>query len=269
MYVSEAESRIRVGKGGHTGLVMCRLSRGPTGNAWVLSSIGDVAVGPRDWGSWVPELKHYLEDIVPGIVVGDAMDRTAIMHKGNQIEIANYCAGPLSNVAMGLAWDITQGKSIDLDASAILFDSSRRAIEIIYFGNLKSRDGTARHSGDDRSGDGGGDDEIIQVDLTRLHHSVAHVAFVVCSLSGQLFSNVANCGCHLFVPTQPPQDIALFKLSSTQFACTALLMSVLSKTDQRGWTMKAAGEGCTGKVPMDCIDEAQEYINTGALTRRW
>mgnify|MGYP002048472019 CR=1 FL=1 len=56
---------------------------------------------------------------------------------------------------MGLAWDITRGRSIDLDASAILLGLDLACREIVYFSHLRSRDGTVSHSGDDTSGDEG------------------------------------------------------------------------------------------------------------------
>ena len=190
--------------------MMCRLAR--TGDtSWTFSAVGDEAEGPRDYGRWVPELKAYLEDIVPGIRVGDPRDRTAGMRKGQVVAIASYATGPIGQVAMGLAWDITRGCPIDLDASVICLDRNLDVVEIVYYTHLVSSDGTIRHSGDDTTGDGGGDDETIFVDLARLSHNVVHLAFVVCSYSGQHFVNVDNTSCRLYAPNTT--DFAHFRLT--------------------------------------------------------
>jgi len=255
--------------GAQTGLVMCRLARSQDADlphAWVLSAIGDVADGPRDWGSWVPELKHYVRDVCPSVKVGDAKDRVAVLRKGGCVDLAYYSADPITTVAMGLAWDITRGVGIDLDAAAILLAADGRLVEIVNFKHLKSNDGSIQHSGDDRSGDGDGDDETITVRLDTLSKGVAHVAFVVCSYDGKDFTNVQNTSCHLFVP-QPKNELATFSLSSKTYACTALLMAVLTRAPQ-GWTMTATGEGCSGRVAADCVDEAQEFLLTGSIQPR-
>ena len=54
---------------------------------------------------------------------------------------------------MGLSWDITQGRNIDLDASALLLDAQMRQIDLVFFGKLGSSDGAVRHGGDEREGD--------------------------------------------------------------------------------------------------------------------
>ncbi|KAJ8601367.1 hypothetical protein CTAYLR_005017 [Chrysophaeum taylorii] len=255
--------------GDHTGLVMCRLAR-DAASRWLFSAIGDVARGPRDYGSWVPELKAYLTDFAPRVQIGDPRDRVAVMRKGQQISIAEYSAEPLRAVAMGLRWDVSRGRAIDLDASVILLDANLDVVEIVSFSNLTSLDGAVSHSGDDTSGDGGGDDEIVAVQLERLDKRVTYIAFLVCSYSGQHFVDVDNTACRLFVPERPREgDIAGFVLSSKTYDCTAILMALLAaSTPGRTWTMRACGAGFHGKVARDCIDETQEYIRTGQIRRR-
>lgn len=266
--------------GPHTALVMCRLARATQPGSWLMSAIGDVAVGPRDYGSWLPELKGYLRDIIPHVRVGDPQDRIAVMRKGRKINLADYASTPLRTVAAGLSWDVTKGCAIDLDASAIMLDERLKVIEIVSFSHQVSRDGTVRHSGDDRSGKGGGDDEIIYVDLEKLNPVCKYLAFIVCSYSGQRFNNVDNASCHLFVPIKANQEqllrqdeLATFSLAGHSYHCTAILMAILTaqhdQTGQRakGWYMCACGAGFHGRVAKDCIDETQEFIRTGNIIR--
>jgi stress response protein SCP2 len=261
-------------KGDHTGLVMCRVAR--SGPAWVLNAIGDVAAGPRDYGTWVPELKAYLSDLVSHVRVGDPNDRVAIMHKGSVVDLSYYQAGPLAEVRMGVAWDITGGRSIDLDASCLLLKAgcSEATTEIVSYQKLSSSDGRVRHSGDDTTGDGGGDDEVITVELDKLAPDVRYVAFVVNSYSGQPFSQVDNVSCHLFLPPSrarpKPQDLAIFNLSSKTYHTTALVMTILVRSTRPDgsptWLMRAVGEGTEAKVAKQCLDEIQ-LVLTGAKER--
>ena len=82
------------------------------------------------------------------------------------------------------------GDSIDLDASAIMFDENNKALDSIWFGQLQSRDGSIKHSGDNRTGDGDGDDESIHVDLTKVPAQVKSIVFTISSFRGQTFEKL-------------------------------------------------------------------------------
>ncbi len=75
----------------------------------------------------------------------------------------------LSQVKMGLGWEPAyRGKDIDLDASVIAYGPQRNHIDSCYFGKLSILNGAIKHSGDNLTGEGGGDDEVIVVDLGRI-----------------------------------------------------------------------------------------------------
>ncbi|KAH8053446.1 C2 domain-containing protein [Aureococcus anophagefferens] len=82
----------------------------------------------------------YLSDLVSHVRVGDPNDRVAIMHKGSVVDLSYYQAGPLAEVRMGVAWDITGGRSIDLDASCLLLKAgcSEATTEIVSYQKLSS-----------------------------------------------------------------------------------------------------------------------------------
>ena len=69
----------------------------------------------------------------------------------------------VDNFTMGLAWDVTGGKNIDLDASCVYLDASFQPIDTVWFRQLRSVDGAMQHTGDEREGDAVGDDESIKV----------------------------------------------------------------------------------------------------------
>ena len=95
--------------------------------------------------------------------------------KGQKISLDKESGHSLNKVFMGLGWDAVKkggflgrlmgGGDIDLDASCVLFSADKQPLDVVYFGQLKSKDGSIRHSGDNLTGDGEGDDEIIYVTL--------------------------------------------------------------------------------------------------------
>lgn len=90
----------------------------------------------------------------------------------------------LTNVLIGLGWDprATDGQDFDLDASAFLLAANgkvRSEADFIFYNQLKSADGSVEHTGDNRTGAGDGDDEVLKVDLARVPADVEKVVFVV------------------------------------------------------------------------------------------
>jgi hypothetical protein len=97
-----------------------------------MTAIGDADHTARDWGAVIPEIRSYMADLVPGIQV-DPNQRIAIMRKGGDVRLKDFTAGALPRVAvLGLYWDVTNGKNIDLDASVILLDERLQQAPLPY-----------------------------------------------------------------------------------------------------------------------------------------
>lgn len=126
------------------------------------------------------------------------------LQKGQRISLEKTNGTKLQQVCVGINWGAIEKKgflgfgtskvAVDLDASCAVYDENKRLLDVIYFGNLASKDGSIKHSGDDRTGDVGGDDgldnEVITVDLSRLPANAVHVAFVLNSFQGQDFATI-------------------------------------------------------------------------------
>jgi stress response protein SCP2 len=152
----------------NTSLFLCRLHR--TGNTnWIFTPIEEGDAHARDFGTLIPKINSYTRDLVLCIKI-DPHDRVAILRKEGTIRISDFYPGskipPL--VSIVLAWDVTGGSSIDLDASAILLDQNFQLQDLVFFKQLVSKDGSIRHSGDERKGNESGDDEIINISLTHV-----------------------------------------------------------------------------------------------------
>ena len=241
--------------------------------SWALSIIEDTDHTARDFGSVIPELKGYCRDLVPGINI-DPNERVAVMHKGGTIRLRDYSPNRSDvprTVMFGLTWDVTSGVNIDLDASAICLDANLQLVDIVFFKQLTSKDGSIRHSGDEREGDEVGDDEKISVDLARIQPAVKYIGFVINSYSGQELDDVSGAACHLFDPSSG-RDIARYGLSNARELDkhTALLMACLYRDDVNGnsseagfganWFLRIVSEAAQGKVARHLVDELQAFL---------
>ncbi|WP_457464472.1 TerD family protein [Streptomyces sp. TE5632] len=147
----------------------------------------------------------------------------------------------LSRVRMGLGWEPAyRGKDIDLDASVIAYGPQRNHIDSCYFGKLQIVGGAIQHSGDNLTGEGGGDDETITVDLGRLPQDVTGLVFTVNSFSGQKFTQVAKAYCRLLDATTG-EELVRFDLTSAE-PQTGVMMAKLIRQFSGEWEMTALGE---------------------------
>ncbi|MEW2050131.1 TerD family protein [Streptomyces sp. NPDC005476] len=147
----------------------------------------------------------------------------------------------LSQVKMGLGWEPAfRGKDIDLDASVIAYGPQRNHIDSCYFGKLSILNGAIKHSGDNLTGEGGGDDEVIVVDLGRLPQEVTGLVFTVNSFSGQKFTEVAKAYCRL-LDASTGEELVRFDLTGAE-PQTGVLMAKLIRQFSGEWDMTAMGE---------------------------
>ncbi|MBF0123761.1 MAG: TerD family protein [Magnetococcales bacterium] len=171
--------------------------------------------------------------------------------KGQRLSLNKASSTPLKAVSMGLGWDAKKklfgllGGSIDLDASCLEFDAQGNMIDAVWFQQLQSRDGAIRHSGDNLTGDGEGDDEVIHVALDRLPASVQSLVFTVNSFTGQSFKEVQNAYCRL-IDASNQKELARYTLTETG-DYTAQIMSRLYRHEGE-WKLHAIGDAATGRI---------------------
>ncbi|MCX5396309.1 TerD family protein [Streptomyces sp. NBC_00102] len=147
----------------------------------------------------------------------------------------------LSRVKMGLGWEPAfRGKDIDLDASVIAYGPDRKHLDSCYFGKLSILNGAVKHSGDNLTGEGAGDDEVIVVDLGRIPAEATGLVFTVNSFTGQKFTEVAKAYCRL-LDAATGEELVRFDLSSTE-PQTGVMMAKLIRQFTGEWEMTAMGE---------------------------
>ena len=192
------------------------------------------------------------------------------LKKGESLSLTKRDGGALTRTRMGLGWDsaapVKRGlfgsrkpAEIDLDASAIFFDAAGNAVDSIWYGQLASKDGSTRHTGDNRTGAGDGDDESILVDLAKVSPAVTQIVFVISSYTGQSFDLVENAFCRLIDDsTSGSPEIARYELTDAG-THTAMIMAKVSR-DGAGWTFKAIGDRAAGRTVLDLIPHAARVL---------
>ncbi|NRR34012.1 TerD family protein [Oxalobacteraceae bacterium] len=177
------------------------------------------------------------------------------LQKGQKISLEKEAGSSLGKVTMGLGWDAIKSKgffgfgakseAVDLDASCVMFDEANRPVDVIWFRQLRSRDGSVLHTGDNRTGAGDGDDEQINVELNQVPASVKSMVFTVNSFTGQNFAQVENAYCRL-INAANGSEVARFNLS-VQGAHSAQIMAKLYRHNSE-WKMHAIGENGSGRT---------------------
>lgn len=165
----------------------------------------------------------------------------------------------LSQVKMGLGWEPAfRGKDIDLDASVIAYGPQRNHIDSCYFGKLSIVNGAIKHSGDNLTGEGGGDDEVIVVDLGRLPQDVTGLVFTVNSFSGQKFTEVAKAYCRL-LDAATGEELVRFDLTNAE-AQTGVMMAKLIKQFSGEWEMTAMGDFVKSRTVRGMVKPAAQAL---------
>jgi tellurium resistance protein TerZ len=189
--------------------------------------------------------------------------------KGQRIALEKETGRSLNKVTMGLGWDAKKsggllggllGKSkgsIDLDASCLLFDEQKNLIDTVWFRQLKSKEGSIVHTGDNRTGEGEGDDEQIKVDLSRVPATVKSLIFTINSFTGQTFDQVENAFCRM-VDDNTGQEIARFDLSCQGKHTAQIMIKVYRHNGE--WKMHAVGENVQGRTFHDLLPTLQTHL---------
>ncbi|GLX48058.1 transport-associated protein [Streptomyces hygroscopicus subsp. hygroscopicus] len=165
----------------------------------------------------------------------------------------------LSQVRMGLGWEPAfRGGDIDLDASVIAYGPQRNHVDSCYFGKLTILKGAVKHSGDNLTGEGAGDDEVIVVDLGRIPQEVTGLVFTVNSFSGQKFTDVAKAYCRL-VDAATEEELVRFDLTQAE-PQTGVMMAKLIRQYSGEWEMTALGDFVKARTVRNMVDPGAKAL---------
>ncbi|MEV6774080.1 TerD family protein [Nocardia sp. NPDC051030] len=190
--------------------------------------------------------------------------RPVNLSKGQKVTLRKEGGVELTRVRMGLGWDPakrgglfgSRTVNIDLDAWVALFDG-RNLVDVSYYGQLTSKDGSIRHQGDNLTGEGEGDDEVILVDLNRIPARVSTLLFIVTSYQGHTFEQVSNAYCRLIDETTNA-ELARYSLAGGM-PFTAMAMARVFRADGE-WKLQAIGDGFQAKHPGEAVPQLGRFI---------
>lgn len=182
------------------------------------------------------------------------------LQKNQTVSLAKGGRPVLGRVAMGLGWDPARaGTSIDLDASVIVFGADGDRLDMVWFGSKKGGRGAIVHSGDNLTGEGEGDDEVIEVDLGAVPADVDVLLFTVNSYKRHPFTDIVNAYCRL-VDLGTGEELVHFALTGSE-PRTGVYMAALSRSGG-GWDMTALGAFRDGRTVREMVGPAKEILAT-------
>ena len=181
------------------------------------------------------------------------------LSKGGKVDLTKKKPG-LKHLIIGLGWDINKydgGGEFDLDAAAFMLDASGKAAseaDFVFYNNPKHVSGSVVHSGDNITGAGEGDDEVINVDLSLVPANIEKIDFTVTIFDGaerkQNFGMVSNSYIHI-VDADDNEELVNFDLGEDFSGETAVVAGELYR-HQGEWKFTAIGQGYDGGLAALC-----------------
>ena len=186
------------------------------------------------------------------------------LSKGQDLPLSADDGRPLTRLRLGVGWDkeptagfIGSGApDVDLDASAVQF-AGDQLFDLAFYNNLKTRDGSVEHLGDNLTGRGEGDDEVIVLDLSRVYEKVDSIVFLVSSYQGHTLEWINRAYCRI-VDEGTGTELVRFTLTAG-VPQTGLVMAKLYR-DGAQWQLRAIGEGIAVKVPSESVRALRPYL---------
>lgn len=175
------------------------------------------------------------------------MSKPIILTKGQTISLIKQDGKNLNQCYVGLGWDIHESMNADLDAFAIEVDDEGRKIDLVYFGQLSSHDKAINHSGDNLTGAGEGDDEVINFDLNKVNSKTRKIIIAVNIYRANLsFSEIENAFIRL-VDRNTNTEFSRYNLSTIKGNNYTMYMADLIRDDNGIWNFRAMGNPTSDK----------------------
>ncbi|MPQ42862.1 TerD family protein [Clostridium tarantellae] len=178
-----------------------------------------------------------------------SVEQTQILNlqKNDILDLTKKNPG-LKKVRLGAGWDISNnGADFDMDIAAFLLDKNNKfnTVDNVIFFNNKVGQGISL-GGDNRSGVGDGDDEVINIDLENINSNIAKIVFVVtihnAQKNRQTFGMINNSYVRLIDLENKDKELCRFNLKENGSTATSVIFAELIK-DGLDWQFKAIGEG--------------------------
>jgi len=245
--------------------VMTRRSRGDkNAHLWGYLQLIDVpAQSGRHFMDILPLLGHVIRGFMPS--ARKTRQKVAFaMEKGGALDLPS----DLAKIVVGLGWDVDDGEC-DLDVSAVLLDANGCDLEAVFFGRLESKQNGIKHTGDNLTGEGEGDDEQIIVQLNNVGADVHQIFFVVNIYTpGRTFRTVAAPYCRV-VDEKMGSELCRYALHDAGVDNGLIVAKLVREAGER-WGFHALGLPCSGTIYKDSLPKIRSICNmkTSSLLAR-
>ncbi|MDR3165352.1 MAG: TerD family protein [Synergistaceae bacterium] len=181
------------------------------------------------------------------------------LQKGQKVDLTKGNAG-LTKLHIGLGWDTNKydgGADFDLDAAAFLLGESGKVqseADFVFYGNLEHSSGSVKHTGDNLTGEGEGDDEVIKIDLSKVPANIAKIDFTVtiydAEARSQNFGMVSNSFIRV-VNDANNTELIRYDLGEDYSVETAVVVAEIYRHGGE-WKFNAIGSGFAGGLKALC-----------------
>lgn len=163
----------------------------------------------------------------------------------------------LKVLKVGLGWDQNTNNRIDLDASVIVYNESKEKIDQCFFNQKSALGGAITHSGDNVTGEGDGDDEVITIDASKLPPEAKHMVVTITNYTEQPLRLIKGAFARM-IDGETNNELCRYELK--QFGSETAMLMVDLITGPNGLEVKAIGQGAQGKTLADLVDLAKNHI---------
>ena len=204
------------------------------------------------------EKPFQINDIMPQDIL-----KSINVHKtGDALEPGSWIVVSEPTVFVGLGWDFSWKESFDLDASVTGFDVDNEVIEYIYFKNKLGLDGSVKHFGDNLTGEGSGDDEVIQINLNQVPEKVHYLTVTINSYHGNSLIKAKKAFIRLYTKKD---KIGKYLLNRTK-DCVGLLLGVFERdTKLNIWYFRVMADPIEGRIIRDSINSIQKLLGNYSI----
>jgi len=228
------------------------------GDGWHFQLVEGLAQDGRHFMDILePTIGNFVRSQIPG--APKRLKAAFAMDKGSVVDLPQSSIMP--SVVAGLGWDANGGgRDIDLDVSAVLYDTNgSQQVDCVFFGNLTASGLT--HSGDNLTGEGDGDDEQLQVNLQDIPAHVTQIIFVVnIYTKGFTFKSVRNPYCRIF--DESGEELARYQLTEAGSQCGLIVARMFRASGGDRWGFQALGSPCGGNTWKDSLQHLQAVRRT-------
>ena len=205
-----------------------------------------------------PNQGYAQPQVTPAPVHAGSSSGGVILKKGQKVDLAKLSSN-LDLIDVGLGWDLgANGQAYDLDVEAFMLGANGKVLGddwFVFYGATISPDGSVKSNGDNKTGAGAGDDEVITVKLSQVNPQVQKIIFVVtineAKEHGYNFSNVSNAYVRL-IDKNVNKELARFNLTDYYASVCSMMVGELYRHNGQ-WKFNPIGDGTSDDLYGLCV----------------